>query len=127
MSLKTISLSLKAIYFIFVHSSPGENGLSNQYFEEDRDDEKHDLVAYITHPGASGYAYTKQLCMLNSYAPRYSMNKAYGKWECGKYSPPEPMDCTPTNRLALTAEVVYIRSNYIITICMQNIEVNKIT
>ena len=109
--LYTSSLYVNHIHFIFSHSS-SSGGLNSQYFEEDKDDEKHDLVAYITHPSASGYAYAKQLCMLNSYALRYSMNKAYGKWECDKYSPPEPMDCTPTNRLVLTAEVIYIRSNY---------------
>ena len=95
--------------------------MSNQYFEEDKDDEKHDLVAYITHPGASGYAYTRQLCSSSASSPRFSMNNAYGSWECGKYSPPEPMDCTPTNRLALTAEVMFIRSNNkLLFVCIQN-------
>jgi len=80
--------------------------LNSQYFDEDRDDEKHDLVAYITHPGASGYAYLATLCDSRDDALKFSSNKAYGSRQCNYYDPPETIDCTPTNRVVLTAELV---------------------
>ena len=85
--------------------------MSSQYFEEDKDDEKHDLVAYITHPGARGFAFLEQLCcdQFCDRKKRYSMNNAYGSRDCDAYEPPEPIDCTPTNRVVLTAEVMHIR------------------
>ena len=105
------SLYVNHIHFIFSHSS-SSGGLNSQYFEEDKDDEKHDLVAYVTHPGASGYAYLAQLCSTSDRSLRYSMNNAYGSRECNYYDPPETVDCTPTNRVVLTAEVMYIISYY---------------
>ena len=81
--------------------------MSSQYYEEDKDDEKHDLVAYVTHPGASGFAFLGQLC--STSGNRYSMNNAYDSRDCDNYAPPEPIDCTPTNRVVLTAEVMHIR------------------
>ena len=107
MLLYTSSLYVNHIHFIFSHSSP--RSVTSQYFDEDRDDEKHDLVAYITHPGASGYAYLAQLCSSSDRSLRYSMNNAYGSRDCDAYEPPEPIDCTPTNRVVLTAEVMHIR------------------
>jgi len=89
-----------------VIKSISSGGLNSQYFEEDRDDEKHDLVTYITHPGASGYAYLATLCSSSDRSSKYSMNYAYGSRECNNYEPPETIDCTPTNRVVLTAELV---------------------
>ena len=109
MLLITSILYVNHIHFIFSHSS-SSGGLNSQYFEEDRDDEKHDLVAYITHPGASGYAYLATLCSSSDRSSKYSMNYAYGSRECNNYEPPETIDCTPTNRVVLTAEVMYISS-----------------
>ena len=94
--------------------------MNSQYFEEDKDDEKHDLVAYVTHPGASGYAYLAQLCSTSDRSLRYSMNNAYGSRECNYYDPPETVDCTPTNRVVLTAEVMYIISYYnLLLVCIK--------
>jgi len=80
--------------------------VTSQYFDEDRDDEKHDLVAYITHPGASGFAYLGQACSSSDDSLKFSKNNAYGSRECNNYQPPETIDCTPTNRVVLTAELV---------------------
>ena len=107
----TSILYVNHIHFIFSHSS-SSGGLNSQYFEEDRDDDKHDLVTYITHPGASGYAYLATLCSSSDRSRKYSMNYAYGSRECNNYEPPETIDCTPTNRVVLTAEVMYISSYY---------------
>ena len=86
--------------------------MNSQYFDEDRDDEKHDVVAYVTHPGASGFAYLGQLCLSCHRSLKYSMNNAYGSSQCNYYEPPERIDCTPTNRVVLTAEVMYISLYY---------------
>ena len=112
------SFYVSPIHFIFLHSS-SQNGLNSQYFDEDRDDEKHDLVAYITHPGASGYAFLAQLCSSSDNSRKYSMNNAYGSSQCNNYEPPERIDCTPTNRVVLTAEVMYICSYYnLLLVCI---------
>jgi len=89
-----------------VVKSISQDRLASQYFDEDRDDEKHDVVAYITHPGASGYAFLAQLCSSSDNSRKYSMNNAYGRSQCNNYEPPERIDCTPTNRVVLTAELV---------------------
>ena len=111
MLLYIIIFYVSPIQGIFLYSS-SQDRLASQYFDEDRDDEKHDVVAYITHPGASGYAYLAQLCSSSDNSRKYSMNNAYGSSQCNNYEPPERIDCTPTNRVVLTAEVMYISSYY---------------
>ena len=111
MLLYIIIFYVSPIQGIFLYSS-SQDRLASQYFDEDRDDEKHDVVAYITHPGASGYAYLAQLCSSSDNSRKYSMNNAYGRSQCNNYEPPERIDCTPTNRVVLTAEVMYISLYY---------------
>ena len=118
MLLYTSNLYVNHIHFIFSHSSP--RSVTSQYFDEDRDDEKHDLVAYITHPGASGFAYLGQACSSSDDSLKFSKNNAYGSRECNNYQPPETIDCTPTNRVVLTAEVMYISSYYnLLLVCIK--------
>jgi len=76
---------------------------ADEHFWSSNDKDDHDLIAYVTHPGAEGYG-PGDVC--NKNGKRWSHNVGYGPNECNWYQPPEPMECTPTNRLALTAETI---------------------
>ena len=55
-------------------------------------------------PGSSGFAYLGSVC--DKDGRRFSVNNGYGPGSCQAFDPPEPIDCTPTNRVMLTAEVM---------------------
>ena len=66
-----------------------------------------DLLAFVTHPGASGVAEKAQVCN-DVKGMKISFNRAYGPNACQDYHPPKPIPCTVTNRIALTAQVCSI-------------------
>ena len=67
----------------------------------------HDLFTFVTHPGAGGVAWGGVACETTK-TWRINFNKAYGPNQCNYYDPPQQIDCTPTNRIVLTAEVYII-------------------
>ena len=72
------------------------------YYDED----KYHLVAAVTAPGAGG-AGSRAPGSICKHPNKLSLNRGYGPHECNVYSPPEPVDdCTPTIRIAFTAEVI---------------------
>ena len=74
------------------------------HFRSSSEKDEFDLITYVTHPGSSGFAYLGQVC--NKDGRRFSVNRGYGPGSCDSFDPPEPIDCTPTNRVMLTAEVM---------------------
>ena len=76
----------------------------DDFYGSDNED-NFDLITYVTYPGASGYASIRQICLKRGNE-RYSLNRAYGPRDCDNFDPPTPIECTPTNRIALTAEVI---------------------
>ena len=92
-------------YFLHFSNSSYDEEDANKHFWSSDDKDDHDLIAYVTHPGASGFG-PGEVCRKNYI--RWSHTKGYGPSQCNKYDPPEQMECTPTNRLALTAEVMFI-------------------
>ena len=77
----------------------------SDHFLSSSEKDEFDLIAYVTHPGSSGVAYKGQVCDKEE-GWRFSVNRAYGPGSCQSFAPPEPIDCTPTNRVMLTAEVM---------------------
>ena len=63
-------------------------------------------MAFITYASFSafGFAPIGQICkQFNTF--KYCYNVAYGSNACGLFNPPEPIECTYTNRIVLTGEV----------------------
>ena len=88
-----------------------------EHYRSSTEKEIYDLIVYVTHPaegeyGAFGYSNFGQVC--NEDGKRFTTIYAYGSKDCNRYDPPKPIDCTTTNRLTLTAEVIYIRINSIL-------------
>ena len=71
---------------------------------------EYDLYTYVRHSGHSGRrgAWGQagdygSVCDKNG--KRFNFNAAYGPGDCGRFQ--STLDCTPTNRLLLTAEVIF--------------------
>jgi len=76
-----------------------------EHFWSSDDKNHHDLIAYVTHPGAQGVVqWPGDVCKKNENRRSHTMG--YGPNQCHYYQPPEKIECTPTNRLALTAEII---------------------
>ena len=78
-----------------------------------KDKDYHNLIAYVSNGGASGYG-PGDVC--NKDGNRWSRTIGYGQNECNSFPTPEPIECTPTNRLALTAEVIYVSQHYVLLV-----------
>ena len=63
-----------------------------------------DLIHFVTYPTASGIAFYGQICG-PSVGHKVGFSRAYGPHECNGFHPPQTIDCTVTNRIALTAQV----------------------
>ena len=96
---------MKPIIYFLRDEINRSDGNMTQFFMDSDDKNNFDLIVYVTYPGAEGYAWRSQICIKSSNA-RYSFNKGYGPGDCDKFDPPEPIECNPTNRIALTAEVI---------------------
>ena len=66
-----------------------------------------DLIHFITYPDASGIAWYGQVCG-QSVGHKVGFSRAYGFDQCNGFHPPQPIDCTVTNRIALMAQVSII-------------------
>ena len=81
-------------------------------FKSSPDKDKYNLITYVTHNGASGYAGAiGTVCDAtdldsSKFDLRFSYIRASGPNQCNVLDKGEPVDCTPTNRVALTAEVM---------------------
>ena len=66
------------------------------------------LYASITYPGTGGggRAFDFGTVCSSVQRRRSNINYAYSDGSCNDYNPPERIDCTPTNRIILTAEVI---------------------
>ena len=64
----------------------------------------YNLFTFVTFPGASGGAYGATVCE-ESKEWKVNFIKSYDSYDCDNYSPPQSIDCTPSNRIVLTAEV----------------------
>ena len=66
----------------------------------------YDLFTFVTFPGAGGLAWGASVCKGNNFKDwKVNHNMAYDSYDCNIYNPPQSIDCTPTNRIVLTAEV----------------------
>ena len=66
----------------------------------------YDLFTFVTFPGAGGLAWGASVCKGNGFKDwKVNHNMAYDSYDCNNYDPPQSIDCTPTNRIVLTAEV----------------------
>ena len=65
------------------------------------------LYASITYPGTGGggQAYAIGTVCSSNKRKRSNINMAYSSGSCNSFNPPETIECTPTNRIILTAEV----------------------
>ena len=82
-----------------------------EHYRSSTEKEIYDLIVYVTHPkegkyGGFGYSNFGQVC--NEDGKRFTTVYAYGPEDCNLFDPPKPIDCSTTNRLTLTAEVIYI-------------------
>jgi len=75
----------------------------DEHFLSSIDKDYHNLIAYVSNGGASGYG-PGDVC--DKDGNRWSRTIGYGQNECNSFPTPEPIECTPTNRLALTAEMI---------------------
>ena len=95
--------------YISTESKKIEQKLRNFFLEQSQNAGDYDVFIYVSHPGAGGRAGgIGTICDKDGKDwERFNVNMAYGSNECWKFQ--SQLDCTPTNRIVLTAEVI----NYI--------------
>ena len=74
----------------------------------------YDLTTLVSYPGAQGWAGDDpddtgmgNVCNSNRKY-RFQINFAYGPHQCNTFNPPERIECNPTNRISLTAQVLRV-------------------
>ena len=102
------------VFHISIFSQGKDRKDMTEHYRSSTEKEIYDLIVYVTHPkegkyGGFGYSNFGQVC--NEDGKRFTTIYAYGSKDCNRYDPPKPIDCSITNRLTLTAEVIYIRIN----------------
>ena len=88
------------------YTGPLDEPPNAQFFvnENEEAEGSYDLFIYVSHPGVSGRASTVgDIC--DKSGERFNVNLGYGPNECHTFG--FKFDCTPTNRIALTAEVCF--------------------
>ena len=78
------------------------------FYESNFDEDKYHLMAFVTVPGATNPGSWGKFGAVCAKENRFSLTRGFGPDECNSYDPPEPIDCTPTNRITLTGQVICI-------------------
>ena len=63
------------------------------------------FLTYNTRNGGSGWAPGVDAMCSKQNTYKFCYNVAYGSNDCNNFEPPEPIQCTYTNRIVLTSEV----------------------